>query len=82
MKEIGAYEAKTRFSKLLREVSKGSEYLITNHGKPVARLVRADTYPGRDPAEVVQDLLVFTTSRSCSDIGLNELKNAITEGRR
>ncbi len=82
MKEIGAYEAKTRFSKLLRDVSKGGEYLITNHGKPVARLVRADALIGRDSTEVVQDLLSFTTTKSCSDISFSELKNAIAEGRR
>jgi prevent-host-death family protein len=82
MKEIGAYEAKTRFSELLRNVSKGKEYLITNHGKPVARLLKVNMGAGRDSAEVVQDLLSFTTAKPCSDISLNELKDAINKGRR
>ena len=37
--EIGAYEAKTNFSKLLEKVASGEEITITKHGTPVARLV-------------------------------------------
>jgi prevent-host-death family protein len=31
-------EAKTQFSKLLRDVSRGEKVIITNRGKPVAKL--------------------------------------------
>ncbi len=40
---VGAYEAKTQFSALLETVERGEEVLITRHGKPVARLVKAQS---------------------------------------
>ncbi len=39
---VGAFEAKTRFSELLEQVSQGAEITITKHEKPVARLVPFD----------------------------------------
>jgi prevent-host-death family protein len=42
MIKVGAFEAKTQFSALLDKVERGEDVVITRHGKPVARLVRAD----------------------------------------
>jgi prevent-host-death family protein len=39
MRRVSAREANQRFSKLLTEVARGQEVMITRHGKPVARLV-------------------------------------------
>lgn len=39
MEKIGAYEAKTHLGQLLERARNGEEFLITKHGKPVARLV-------------------------------------------
>ena len=36
---VGAFEAKTKFSELLKRVSDGAEITITKHEKPVAKLV-------------------------------------------
>lgn len=41
MKHVGIFEAKTHLSTLVDEVAKGGEIVITRHGKPVAKLVRA-----------------------------------------
>jgi prevent-host-death family protein len=41
-KHVGIFEAKTQLSSLVDEVEKGQEIVITRHGKPVARLSRAD----------------------------------------
>ena len=41
LSSIGAYEAKVHFSELLERVATGEEILITKHGNPVARMVRA-----------------------------------------
>jgi prevent-host-death family protein len=41
---ISAADANRRFSLLLRGVREGRSYVVTSHGKPVARLVPA----GRD----------------------------------
>ena len=32
MKEIGSYEARTKFSQILRAVIRGEKFLITIHG--------------------------------------------------
>ena len=37
--EIGAYEAKTHLPALLDRVSRGEQFVITKHGRPIARLV-------------------------------------------
>ena len=36
---VGIHEAKTTFSKLVREVEAGGEVVVENHGKPVAKLI-------------------------------------------
>lgn len=38
VKEVGVYEAKTHFSKLLKEVESGTHVKITRHGQVVADL--------------------------------------------
>ena len=38
-KAVTAAAANRDFSKLLRDVRKGGSYVITNHGKPVAKIV-------------------------------------------
>ncbi len=38
---ISAAEANRRFSLLLRRVREGRTYVVTSHGKPVARLIPA-----------------------------------------
>ena len=43
MKHVGMFEAKTNLSALVEEVEKGCQvFIITRHGKPVAKLVRAE----------------------------------------
>lgn len=38
VQEIGVSEAKTQFSELLKQVSRGRTYRITRRGKPIAEL--------------------------------------------
>ena len=38
-KAISAAEANRRFSHLLREVREGHSFIVTSHGKPVARIM-------------------------------------------
>lgn len=40
MKSVNVHEAKTHLSRLLAEVEKGEEIVISRNGKPVARLLR------------------------------------------
>lgn len=58
--EIGAFDAKTRLSELLRKVEQGERFTITLRGRAVAQLVPAK--PSRDQATVdaaVHSLLNF-----------------------
>ena len=41
-KAISASEANRRFSEVLREVREGHTYIVTSHGKPVARILPSD----------------------------------------
>lgn len=41
-KTISAADANRNFSQLLREVREGDTYVVTSHGKPVARIVPAN----------------------------------------
>jgi prevent-host-death family protein len=38
-KAISAADANRKFSQLLRDVREGQSYVVTSHGRPVARLV-------------------------------------------
>lgn len=39
MKHVGIFEAKTNLSSLVEQVGKGQEFVITRHGRPVAKLM-------------------------------------------
>jgi prevent-host-death family protein len=41
---VSAAEANRRFSLLLRGVREGHSYIVTSHGKPVARIIPAGTH--------------------------------------
>jgi len=77
---VGAYEAKTHFSKLLERVVSGEEVTITRHGAPVARLVpvKRKTTPSERRAAIK------AMRKLASGISLGELriKDLIREGRR
>jgi prevent-host-death family protein len=40
---VSAADANRRFSVILRGVREGNSYVVTSHGKPVARILPADT---------------------------------------
>ncbi len=45
-KIVSAAEANRRFSQLLRSVREGDSYVVTAHGKPVAKIVPANRDEG------------------------------------
>jgi prevent-host-death family protein len=47
MKKAGIREARQNISELIEDVRKGREILITDRGRPVARLVPAEKVKGR-----------------------------------
>lgn len=40
---VNIHEAKTHFSRILRDVSAGEEVVISNYGRPVAKIVPIDS---------------------------------------
>ncbi|PYR00108.1 MAG: type II toxin-antitoxin system prevent-host-death family antitoxin [Acidobacteria bacterium] len=54
MSILSAAEANRNFSKVLREVRDGHTYVVTSHGKPVAKIVPFDAdSPARAAAKQV-----------------------------
>jgi antitoxin (DNA-binding transcriptional repressor) of toxin-antitoxin stability system len=78
---VGTFHAKTHLSQLLERVAKGEEITITNHDRPVARLVPADR-PSREHVASIfrqMDALRQSLPRSKDKTGLKDL---INRGRR
>jgi len=73
---IGAYEAKTHLPRILDEVAAGSTYVITKHGRDVARLV-----PPADmtPADAVAQLREARRGLHLDGLRVSDL---VAEGRR
>ncbi len=49
IRHVGVHEAKTHFSRVLREVEQGDEIVVMRSGRPVARIVGEE--PGRSVAD-------------------------------
>lgn len=49
---INVHEAKTHLSRLLEGVERGESFIIARGGKPVARLVKLETRPSREPQRI------------------------------
>jgi prevent-host-death family protein len=81
MREIGAFEAKTKLGQLLDWVEAGEEVLITRRGKPVARLVA----PGAatiDRERTTSAAQRIREMRKGVRLGGVSIKSLINEGRR
>jgi prevent-host-death family protein len=66
-KTISAAEANRKFSQLLREVRDGGTYVVTSHGRAVARIAPVDEQEGSASAKTV--LLRRLRSQPAMDIG-------------
>ncbi len=79
MIKVGAFEAKTRLSALLELVAAGEDVLITKHGRPVARLTKADSAARGDVDAAIAKLKLLRKGATLGDGGW---KAARDEGRR
>jgi prevent-host-death family protein len=79
MKTVGAFEAKTRFAELLREVERGESFQIQRHNKPVARIVGIDQELQPNTREVLDRIRDLRSSMGASR---DEIRTWIKEGRR
>ena len=79
MKTVGAYEAKTRFSELLREVETGETIIVTRHGLPVARLSPVEK-EADDAAAAIEELHRYRREYRPT-LGGVSIRELIEEGR-
>ena len=76
---VGAFEAKTRLSELLREVERGASFVIQRRGKTVARLVP----PAREgQAEDLAHVLAAFRQIRQRIRGRVKVRELVEEGRR
>jgi prevent-host-death family protein len=66
-KTISAADANRKFSQLLRDVKEGQSYLVTSHGRPVARI--APITGSHDGAGARSSLLSRLRTERVTDIG-------------
>ena len=79
--QIGAFEAKTRFSQILEDVQKGVDYIITKRGKPVAKLIPFQEEPKMTRQQVFEELEKFKKLYRGKPGSFN-IREAIEDGRR
>jgi len=77
MRTAGVREARQNLSALLDEVKKGREVLITEHGRPVAKLVPLDRRKGKG----VPNLAAFRRSMPVFDPPLSTTLDEDREDR-
>lgn len=70
-KQVNLYEAKTQLSTLVEKAAKGEEIIIAKAGKPMAKLVPADSL-GRQPRKPGGNFLGITYIADDFDAPLSE----------
>lgn len=78
MKTIGAYEAKTHFSRLLDEAAQGESAAITKNGVTVACLVPPPAGRRANTRAVIEELRELRRKVTLGGLSLQEM---IAEGR-
>ena len=79
MIRVGAYEARTHLSSLLRQVQWGEHVVVTTHNVPVGRLVPVDSAPGQDAMDTVERTRQLCVGKRLHGLRFKEL---VTDGRR
>jgi len=75
--EIGAFEAKTRLSEILRKVQQGQRFTITLRGKPVAEVVPLQ----RNRREVEEAVRSLRAMPKITGVSGETIREWIEEGR-
>jgi len=78
---IASLEAQNILPQLLRRVAQGEEIVITEGGKPVAKLVPSGAAEWPDVRQVIEEFKAYSRrqARTLGDIAFRDL---IEEGRR
>ena len=79
METVGAYEAKTHLTELLKRVAKGERITITKHGVPVATLQPANFAQKQPVREIIDKIKRFRGDHRLKGLSIRKM---IEEGRR
>jgi prevent-host-death family protein len=81
MTTVGSFEAQNLLPQLLARVAQGEEILITEGGKPVAKLVPSGSPERPDVKKVIEEFKAYSRrqARTRGDLTFREM---IDEGRR
>ena len=78
---IGAFEAKTHFSRIIGEVENGADYVITKRGKPVAKIVPFEREKEMTRKEAIAKLMEIQKLYR-GEPGSFNVREAIEDGRK
>ena len=74
MRQVNIHEAKTHFSKLIKEVQNGDEIIIAKGNKPVAKLISIEQAKLKRKLGTAKGKFKITPD---FDLPLNDFKNCI-----
>ena len=78
---IGAFEAKTHFSRILEKTEKGEDFIVTKRGKPVAKIIPFQQEPKMTRMEAFEKLAEMRKLYRGKPGSFN-IREAIEEGRK
>jgi prevent-host-death family protein len=79
--QIGAFEAKTHFSKIIEQVERGDDFIVTKRGKPVAKIipfVQEKQMTRKEAIEALREMRKLYRGNPGDD----NIKDLINEGRK
>jgi prevent-host-death family protein len=79
--QIGAFEAKTYFSKIISETEQGNDFIVTRRGKAVARIIPFEKEPEMTRQEAFEQLAEMRKLYR-GEPGSFDIHAAIEEGRK
>ena len=79
--QIGAFEAKTHFSRILDKAEQGEVFIITKRGKAVAKIIPFEKKPEMTRQEAIEQLKEMRKLYRGKPGSFN-IREAIEDGRR
>ena len=79
--QIGAFEAKTHFARILDKAEQGEDFIITKRGKAVAKIIPFEEKPEITWKEALEQLRAFRKLYRGKPGSFN-IREAIEDGRR
>jgi prevent-host-death family protein len=78
---IGAFEAKTHFSRIVEKAEQGDDFIITRRGKPVAKIIPFEQKPEMTRSEAIEKLVEMRKLYRGKSGSFN-IREAIEDGRK